>query len=137
LLWWGNWVLMMPSNLGFCCFCSYTSLLPSDYLKCSLPSIYLIGACPSCNPGWVRTPQSPAFSVILWFCDPESLGVSVFLAVKLPLRPWDPGVTKLLGLWNPKILGMLEHLEVVPPLGTLGLSAELETKVGQCQLDGT
>jgi hypothetical protein len=32
LLWWKNWVLMMPSNLGFCCVCSYTYLLPSDYL---------------------------------------------------------------------------------------------------------
>jgi hypothetical protein len=60
----------MPSNLGFCCFCPYACLLPSDYLKCSLPSIYLIGACPSCNPSWVRTSQSPAFFEVLWFWDP-------------------------------------------------------------------
>ena len=32
---------------------------------------------------------------------------------------------------------MLEHLEVVPPLGAMGLSAECETKVDQCSLDGT
>jgi hypothetical protein len=57
-------VLMMPSNLGFCCFCSYACFLPSDYLKCLLPTIYLIGACPSYNPSWFRTLQSPAFSVI-------------------------------------------------------------------------
>jgi hypothetical protein len=38
-------------------------------------------------------------------------------------------VTKLLGSWTPKILGVLECLEVVPPLGDLGLSADLETKV--------
>ena len=41
-------------------------------------------------------------------------------------------MTKLLGSWNPKILGMLECLEVVPPLGTMGLSTEFETKVDQC-----
>ena len=38
---------------------------------------------------------------------------------------------KLLESWDPKILGMLEHLEVVPPLGTEGLSAEFLTKVDQ------
>jgi hypothetical protein len=40
-------------------------------------------------------------------------------------------VTKLLGSWDPKILGVLERLEVVPPLGTVGLSAEFDTKVNQ------
>ena len=38
-------------------------------------------------------------------------------------------MTKLLGSWAPNILGMLEHLEMIPPLGTLGLSAEFKTKV--------
>jgi hypothetical protein len=28
LPWWENWVLMMPSSLGFCCLCSCTCLLP-------------------------------------------------------------------------------------------------------------
>ena len=46
-------------------------------------------------------------------------------------------MTKLLGSWDPKILGVLEHLEVVPPLGTMGLSAEFKTKVDQHQLEGT
>ena len=32
---------------------------------------------------------------------------------------------------------MLEYLEVVPPLGTVGLSAEFETKVDQYRLEGT
>ena len=31
-------------------------------------------------------------------------------------------MTKLLDSWNPKILVMLEHLELVPSLGTMGLS---------------
>jgi hypothetical protein len=32
LLWKNNWVLMMPSNLGFCCLCSYACLPLPDYL---------------------------------------------------------------------------------------------------------
>jgi hypothetical protein len=66
-------VLIMPCNLGFCCVCSYACLLPSDYVKCLLPSIYLIGACPFYNPSLFRTPQSPAFSVILCLWAPVNL----------------------------------------------------------------
>ena len=58
--------------------------------------------------------------------------MSEFLAVKLPLRPLDPGVTKPLGSWDPKILVVLDCLEVVSPLGTMGLSTDFETKVDQC-----
>ena len=36
-------------------------------------------------------------------------------------------MTKLLGSWDPKILGV--YLEVVPLLGIMGLTTELETKV--------
>ena len=65
--------------------------------------------------------------------------MSEFLAVKLPLRPRGSEVSKLLlswypGIlvsWNPKILGMLQRLEVVSPLGTMGLSGVFETKVYQ------
>ena len=46
-------------------------------------------------------------------------------------------MTKLLGPWDPKILGVLQCLEVVPPLGTVGLSSEFETKVDQCLMEGT
>jgi hypothetical protein len=43
----------------------------------------------------------------LWSCDlgscgPEILGVSELLGVKLPLGPWDPGVTKLLWSCDPE-----------------------------------
>ena len=38
-------------------------------------------------------------------------------------------MTKLLGSWDLMILGVLECLEVIIPMGTIGLSAELETKV--------
>ena len=41
-------------------------------------------------------------------------------------------MTKLMGSWDPKILGDLEHLEVVLPLGILQLSTVFETKVDQC-----
>lgn len=45
----------------------------------------------------------------LWSCVSRLLWiwgsvVSEFLAVKFPLRPWDPGVTKLLLSWDPGIL---------------------------------
>ena len=40
-------------------------------------------------------------------------------------------MTKFLGSWDPKIQGMLEYLEVVPPLEIMGLSVEFETKVDQ------
>jgi hypothetical protein len=42
--------------------------------------------------------QVSLYPVILWSCDPEILGVSDFLTVKLPLHPWDHAVTKL--LWS-------------------------------------
>jgi hypothetical protein len=41
LLWWENWVLMMPGNLCFCCLLSYASLLPTEYLQCSVLPIWL------------------------------------------------------------------------------------------------
>ena len=65
--------------------------------------------------------------MILGSCDAEILGMSEFLTFKLLLRLCDPGVTKLLGSWDPKSLGILEHLEVICPLGTVGLSTEFET----------
>jgi hypothetical protein len=43
-LWWENWVLMMPSILGFCCLCSCPCLSPSGYLWS------LTVTCPSCKP---------------------------------------------------------------------------------------
>jgi hypothetical protein len=42
----------------------------------------------------------------------------------------------MLGSWNPKILVMLQRLEVVPPLGTEGLTEVFETKVDQCLSQG-
>jgi hypothetical protein len=104
LLGWENGVLMMPSNLGFCCLCSYACLMPSDCLQYYLPLLYLTEACPSCDTDCFRIPQSPAVSVILLFWHPEILSVSEFLEVRLPLGPWDPGVTMLLGSCDPVIL---------------------------------
>ena len=43
----------------------------------------------------------------------------------------------ILGSWNAKILGMLQHLEVVPPLGTKGLSDVFEAQVDQQRPEGT
>jgi hypothetical protein len=114
---------MMPNNLGFCCFCSYACILPSDYLKFLLLSIYLIGACPSCLIQGSSESYFLCDPVIPGSCEPEILDVSVFLAVKHSMRPWHPCVTNLLVSWNPKILGMLQCLAVLSPLGTMGPSA--------------
>ena len=38
----------------------------------------------------------------------DILGLSDLLGVKLPLGPWNPGGTKILGSWDPLHLAMLE-----------------------------
>ena len=67
--------------------------------------------------------------VILGSSDPEILGVSELLEVKLPLWPWDLGVTKFLGSLDPGILGVLGCLGVELPLGVVGLAVEFVPKV--------
>ena len=141
MLWWESWVLMLPSNLGFCCFCSYAYLPPSDYLK---SSVYLFGACPSCNPSWFTTSQSSAFFVILWFWDPGMLRLWVHQSSWQSSFLWNPEILVWPSSWDPgikdlrsKILGVFEHLEVVPPLATIGLSAKFKTKVDHHWLEGT
>ena len=46
-------------------------------------------------------------------------------------------MTKPLGSWGPTILGLLECLEVVPPLGTMELTPEFQTNVVQSFPEGT
>jgi hypothetical protein len=67
--------------------------------------------------------------MILESCNPEILGVPDLLGVKLPWRPWDSDVTKLLGSWDPLILDMLERLGVELPLGVVGLAMEFAPKI--------
>jgi hypothetical protein len=103
LLWLESLVLMMPRNLRFCCICSYACLLPSDYLKCLLSSIYLFGACPSCNPGWVRNPES-TFLCDLSFLDPVNLRFSVCQSSWESIFLWDPEILVWASSWDPGIL---------------------------------
>ena len=80
LLWWKSWVLMMTSNLGFCCFYSYACLLPFDYFKCSLPSIIWL------EPVFPLIPVESELlrvQLSLWSCDPEIL---------MWPSSWDPGI---------------------------------------------
>jgi hypothetical protein len=77
---------------------------PSDYLKCLLPSIYLIGACPSYNSWWFRTPQSPAFSVILWLWAPLNLRFWVCQSFWQSSFLWDPEILVLPSSCYPGIL---------------------------------
>jgi hypothetical protein len=65
---------------------------------------------------------------ILGSCDPQILGSSELLWVKLPLGPWDAGVTKLVS-WDPGILGLLKQLGMELPLGVVGLTVEFTPKV--------
>ena len=141
-LWWESLVLMMPSNLGFCCSCSYACFLSSGYLKCLLLSIYLIGACCSYNSGWFRSPQSSAFSVILWFRVPVNLrsgcfrvlGSQVFSETLRSCCDQAPGI---LVSWNPKILCLLY---IAPRSGASSRDSGagvFETKVYQHWSEGT
>jgi hypothetical protein len=133
---------MMLSNLGFCCFCSYACLLTSDYLKFSLPSICLIGACHS-----LIAIDSELLRVqlclcscdfgILWFWDSGCVRVFDSQAFSETLKSWHDQAPGILGFWDLKIPGVLESLDVVPPLGTVGLSAEFETKADQSRWEGT
>ena len=50
LLWWENWVLMLPNSFGFCWYGSCACLLPSGYLWCWLVLFSLAGACTSNGP---------------------------------------------------------------------------------------
>jgi hypothetical protein len=118
LLWWENWILMMPSNLGFVAYILVLAI--SDW---SLSFLWF----------WLchNSSEFNCFCdpVMLEYCDPKFLHVSELLGVKLPLGPWDPGVTKLLESCDPVILGVLKHLGVDLPLGVVGLAAEYVPKV--------
>ena len=52
--------------------------------------------------------------MILGSCDPEILGVSELLGIKLSQGSRNTGVTKILRSFDP---GLLEHLGVELPLG--------------------
>jgi hypothetical protein len=82
LLWWESLVLMIPSSLGFCCFCPYAYLLSSDYLKCWLPSIYWLEPILPIIP--VDTGLL-SVQLSLWYCDSWILWT------------WDSGCVRVLG----------------------------------------
>ena len=96
LLLWPNCVLIMPTSLGFYCLYSCAYLSPSHFLWYYFPLQSLTGASPSCNPGCDRTHQSPAVSGIQGSWDPDMLGMSKLVEVKLPLGSSNPGITNLL-----------------------------------------
>ena len=118
LLWWQCWVLMMQSNVGFSYFYYYACLLPSDYLRCSMTWIYMIAACPSYNPSWVRTSQNPGFFLVLWFWDLVMLTFWVCQSSWQSKFLWYPEILVYPISLDLKILGMLECVEVLHPLGT-------------------
>jgi hypothetical protein len=72
-------------------------------------------------------------SGILWMWDSGCVRVLGSQASSETLRSLCGQALGILGSWNPKILAVIECLEVVPPLGTMGLSAVFETKLDQCR----
>jgi hypothetical protein len=89
-------------------------------------------------PSWVRTPQS---QLSLWSCDSEILWSWDSGCVQVPgsqassetLRSLCDQASGILGSWDPKILGGLECLGVIPPLGTMGLSMPDKYRSGYSQ----
>jgi hypothetical protein len=63
--------------------------------------------------------------------------VSEFLGEKLPLGPWDPGVTKHLGSCDPVILVVSEHLGFEPPPSAVVQAAEFLPKLNWRRPEGT
>jgi hypothetical protein len=72
----------------------FLHLPPTIWLPLVLPALDISACILSFLWSWLYH-NSSKFSCL---CDPEILGMSKLLGVKLPLGPWDPGVTKL--LWS-------------------------------------
>ena len=80
---------------------------------------------------WVQLSLWSLDCGLLWTWDSGCLRV---LGSQATLRPRNTGVTQLLLSWCPvcpKILGVLEYLEVISPLSIIKLSGLLETNVNQ------
>jgi hypothetical protein len=58
LLWWENWVLMMPSSLGFCCLCSCPCLVISSVSWSYCHCLWLVPPASLC----ISSPGRPVFS---------------------------------------------------------------------------
>ena len=109
-----------------------------------MPLLYLTGPCPSCDPCCVRTPQSPAISVVPWFGDPAILTSWVCQSSWASSCLWVPEILVWPIFWglgilwfcDPVILGMLEYLGVELLLGVMGPVSEFTPKVNQPRLEG-
>jgi hypothetical protein len=123
-LWWKNWVLMMSSNLGFCCLCSYTCLLPSGYLYCHLPLLSLTRACSSCDPGCDKLLRIQLDSVTPWFSDPGLVRAPGSQAASGTLKSWYDQAPRFYDpehVSAPMILGMLGQVLWPPHLWSWAL----------------
>ena len=122
LLWWPNWVMMMPTSLGCYCLYSCTYLMPSHFLWCYLPLLSLSGACPSFpNNLCIWDPhKNQGNKIILPARGTGSLQYATVSRENLGL--WHPtkscNTKKTFKSWDPDILGVSELLEVMLPLGS-------------------
>jgi hypothetical protein len=83
----------------------FLHLPPTTWISLVLPTLTISDWSLSFLWSWLCQNSSKSSCLcdllILESYDPEILGVSQLLGVKLPLGPWDPGVSKLLGSWDP------------------------------------
>jgi hypothetical protein len=134
-------------------FWSCQVILVSVVSVLMLTSCHLIISCAPC-PWYIQL--DPVLSVIpvesdflrvqlsLWSCDSGILwwwnsGCASVLdsqASSETLRSLCNQAPEIPKSWDPKILGVLECLEMIPPLGTM-VSTELETKLDQHRLEET
>ena len=124
---------------------AYVLMLASCHLIISCapcPQYIWLEPSPSYNTSWVKSSQSPAFSVILWFKDPVMLRFWVWQSSWQSSFLWDPDILMwptpvILESCNPMILGLLQCLELVSPLRTMGLSGVFKSMVYQHRLERT
>ena len=95
LLWWENWVLMMPTYIGFCCLWSCTCLSPFGYPWCLLVCVTLelslnffrFHGRPIYGPGCSKPSVGPFNSVL--FREAEKLLICCPGFSRSPGRPSD------------------------------------------------
>jgi hypothetical protein len=115
LLWWENWVLMIPSRLSFCCLCS----------------CHVVISIATCTLWLWLEPLPPAILVVLellrvqlslWYCVPDILGI------RAPANQAASGILKSFCDQGPEILWSYDPGHVTAPelpLGVERLGVEL------------
>jgi hypothetical protein len=119
----------MPSNLDFCCLCSYASLLPTISIAIYPGYIWLEPVLPVILV--MSELLSQAVSGILGSWDPGCVWASGSQAASGSQRSWCDQAPGILGSW-----GVLKRLRVELPLGVVGVGLALELLTRSVQSTG-